>query len=386
MGKFKKYNTFLVAFLFAAGLILIYKSIDNLGTIQEFFGNLFSILRPFLVGFVIAYILNLPCNKITKMLAGSKNKFIQKRSRGISILIVYFVAILIVVISARAVIPAIYKNFVDMYKNTPIFIEKITNFVNYWQSRLGISLKEFGDEMSIGKVIEDLFKNLSLNEFSKYAQGVINITSGLINTFIAIIVSVYMLMDSEMISNGAKSVMSALVGKKRSESVSAYFNKVNDIFSKYIYCRVIDALIVGILSVIVLSLLGVKYAPALGFLIGFCNLIPYFGSIIGSIIAMLITLVSGGWLKMLWTGISLLVLEQIDGNFIGPKIMGEVLEIRPLWVIFAVTVGGGLFGVLGMLISVPVVVVLKMLGDDYLEARRAKMNEQEQDKKAEEEV
>lgn len=380
MSKFKKYNILFAVFILCAALIVIYKSIDNLSSVKDFFAGLLNVIKPFLVGFVIAYILNMPCKRIRKRLAASKNKFISEKSKGISILAVYLIAILIVVIVVRAVVPALYSNVMDMYNNAPAYINKIMIFIDYWQTKLGINLFSANENISAGKMIEDLLKNVSLTEFSKYAEGVITLTSGVINTFIAIIVSVYMLIDSELIINGIKSALSAIVGDSKTEKVLNYCTKVNGIFAKYIYCRVIDAVIIAVISVIILSLLRVKYAPALGFMVGFCNLIPYFGSIIGTVVTMLITLVTGGMAKMLWTGISLLIMEQIDGNYIGPKIMGEMLEIRPLAVIFAVTVGGGLFGVLGMLISVPVAVVIKMIAEDYLADKRIRMQNSQQPK------
>lgn len=380
MSKLKKYNILFAVFILCAALIVIYKSIDNLSSVKDFFAGLLNVIKPFLVGFVIAYILNMPCKRIRKRLAASKNKFISEKSKGISILAVYLIAILIVVIVVRAVVPALYSNVMDMYNNAPAYINKIMIFIDYWQTKLGINLFSANENISAGKMIEDLLKNVSLTEFSKYAEGVITLTSGVINTFIAIIVSVYMLIDSELIINGIKSALSAIVGDSKTEKVVNYCTKVNGIFAKYIYCRVIDAVIIAVISVIILSLLRVKYAPALGFMVGFCNLIPYFGSIIGTVVTMLITLVTGGMAKMLWTGISLLIMEQIDGNYIGPKIMGEMLEIRPLAVIFAVTVGGGLFGVLGMIISVPVAVVIKMIAEDYLADKRIRMQNSQQPK------
>lgn len=378
MGKFKKYNMLFAVFILCAALIIIYKSIDNLSSVKDYIAGLLKVVKPFLVGFVIAYVLNMPCKGIRKRLAASKNKFISSKSKGISILSVYLLAVLIIVVVVRAIVPAIYSNVMDMYNNAPAYINKIMVFADYWQTKLGVNLFSAEADITAGKMLEDFLKSFSLTEFSKYAQGVINITSGVINTFIALIVSVYMLIDSELIINGIKSALSVMIGDNRTETVINYCTKVNNIFSKYIYCRVIDAVIIAVLATLVLWVLRVKYAPALGFMIGFCNLIPYFGSIIGTVVTMLITLVTGGLAKMLWTGISLLVMEQIDGNYIGPKIMGEMLEIRPLVVIFAVTVGGGLFGVVGMLISVPVAVVLKMIMEDYLTGKRNRMRGKEQ--------
>ena len=370
MKNLKKYREWFMPFSLLLVLIIVYKSLDNLSAVGEYISNFFRIVRPFVIGFVIAYIFNLPCKKIQNLLLKCKNRYIQKKSKSLSILIVYILALLVVFFVVRALVPAIYKNAIDLYNNIPAYIETLSTYIEDWQNRVDIKLFTADSKMNISKAIEDFIKSINLNEFSKYAQGVINLTSGVINTFIAIIVSVYMLIDKERIKKGIKSVFTVLFSEEKTERVSTIIANINNVFSKYIYCRVIDGLIMGILSIIILSLLGVRYALVLGTLVGFCNLIPYFGSIIGSVITTLITIVTGGFFKGLWTLITLTVLEQIDGNLIGPKIMGDVLEIRPLVIIFAVTVGGGLFGVLGMLFSVPIFVVLKMMGEEYLVAKQ----------------
>ena len=270
----------------------------------------------------------------------------------------------------RALIPAIYKNALDLYNNAPYYIEKMISILEQWQQRLNLKIFSADSKITFEKALEDFIKSINLTEFSKYAQGVINLTSGVINAFISIIVSVYMLIDKELIKKRLKTVFSILSSEEKTRKLGSYFARVNDIFSKYIYCRVIDGLIIAVIATLILTILKVKYALILGILIGLCNLIPYFGSIIGTVITMVITLVTNGIFTTLWAGVLLIVLEQIDGNYIGPKIMGEVLEIRPLWVIFAVTVGGGLFGVIGMLFSVPILVIIKMVSEDYIKTKQ----------------
>ena len=142
MKKFKKYNMLFAVFILCAALIIIYKSIDNLSSVREFLGELFNIVKPFFMGFVIAYILNMPCNNIRKKLEKSKNKFIAKKSKGISILSVYLLALLIVVVVVRAIVPTIYQNVMDMYNNASIYIAKIMEFADYWQTKLGIKLQK----------------------------------------------------------------------------------------------------------------------------------------------------------------------------------------------------------------------------------------------------
>ena len=363
MKKILRHNNQLGFFILLLILVIVYKSIDNLPSIAGFFAMIFKTVKPFLVGFIIAYILNIPCKRIYRLLKKSKSKFISKKSKGISILLVYSIALLVIVITVRMLVPAIYENCLDLYANAPLYITKIMNYINSWLTRLNLNIISV-DEITDG--VKNFIKNIDLTQFSKYAQGVLNLTSGLLNTFISIIASVYMIIDSQRIKNSLVKFVSIITSEEKAESMRKYFKKVNDIFSKYIYCRIIDALIVAVLATAVLYILRVKYALMLGFMIGFCNLIPYFGSIISSIFTILITLVTGGVFQAIWVGVSLFIIEQVDGNFIGPRIMNDILEIRPLWVIFAVTVGGKLFGVIGMLISVPVLVVIKMMVSDYL--------------------
>ncbi len=380
MKKIWKRNSQIVTFLLIILLFIIYKSIDNLSTVADFFAMLFRTVKPFVVGFLIAYILNLPCRNIETQLKKIKLKFLSKNSKAFSILFVYLIALIIIVFCVRTVVPAIYENCLDLYKNAPEYITKIMNYINGWLEKLSLNIISIE---SITTGIKNYVKNIDVTEFSKYAQGVINLTSGLMNTFISIIASIYMLIDSERIIRTVKRVIAAFTSNEKSDKVFDYFKKVNDIFSKYIYCKLIEAVIIAIISILILFLLDVKYALMLGFFIGVFNLIPYFGSIISTIFVVLITLVTGGVFQAIWTAVALLVLEQVDGNFIGPKILNNMLEIRPLWVIFAVTVFGNLFGVVGMLFSVPVLVVIKMMAKEYILMKEQSNKTLKEDIKAE---
>ncbi len=369
--KKRKLNGQFLSFILIVLLLIIYKSIDNLSAVGDFFGNIFNAVKPFVTGFLIAYILHLPCRNIQGLLNKTKVKFINRNSKGISIFIVYILALVIITISVRTIVPAIYENCLDLYKNAPLYMDKIVSYINGWLGRFDYNIISLD---SIKTAILKYIKNIDVTEFSKYAQGVINLTSGLMNTFIAIIASIYMLIDSDRIKSAVKNVFAVFTSRETSENVSDFFKRVNDIFSKYIYCKLIEAVIVGVISTLILFVFKVKYAVMLGFLIGFLNLIPYFGSIISTLFVVLITLVTGGVFQAIWTAVALLILEQIDGNYIGPKIMHDMLEIRPLWVIFAVTVFGKLFGVVGMLFSVPVFVVFKMVAEELIKSKKERKN------------
>ena len=130
--------------------------------------------------------------------------------------------------------------------------------------------------------------------------------------------------------------------------------------------------LVSVLVSIALTIMGVKYAPVLGIFIGLFNMIPYFGAIIATAIAAIITLITGGLSQAIWMLIVVIILQQIDANIINPKIVGKSLKMSPLLVIFAVTVGGAFFGVLGMFLGVPIVATIKMMLDDYIENNKPK--------------
>ena len=157
--------------------------------------------------------------------------------------------------------------------------------------------------------------------------------------------------------------------KQTYKNIDKYFNNSNDIFFKFIASQFLDAIVVGVLVTIAMSLMEIKYAPLLGFFIGLFNMIPYIGAIIAVAISALVTLITGGLSQTIWMLIVVIILQQIDANIINPRIVGQSLKISPLLVIFAVTVGGAYFGILGMFLAVPIVAVLKILVEDYINYR-----------------
>lgn len=378
MGKFEKYSKWIMALIFAIIVIAVYKTFDNFNKIIDAVKTAWSALTPFVIGFVIAYVLNMPCKKLEESFKKSKRKFFSKNGKAISIILIYFTALLLIVIIVRSIVPALYKNVLDLYYNVPKYFDEVISVFVKWQNEHNITLFEV-DKLTATNAFNNILSRIDITQFSKYAQGVVKITSGVINILIGIIASVYMLIEKERIALAGKRLCRLLLKQERAEKFIEDVTKINGIFSKYIFCLLLDAAMMAVLATIILSLLRVKYAIILGILIGVCNLIPYFGAIIAGVASVLITLITGGLLQAVWTAISIALLQQIDGNFIGPKIMGEVLDISPLWIIFAVTLGGGLFGVAGMIISVPIFVVIKMILSEIaeqLEKRKAEQKDE----------
>ncbi len=367
-----RHRPWIYIFFLAAAIVVFYKIIDHFDVFLSGVAQVIKALNPFIIGFVIAYLLNQPCNSIARLCKKSKSKFLQKHADGMGVLTVYLAIVIIFAIVMRIVIPALYKNLSDLFSNLPAYAREGARVINDVQDKLGLKLINT-ESFSFENAINYFIKEVDLSQFGKYAEGVVSATSGLINIFISLIVSIYMCIDKKRIGRAFRRIMSIIFVKNHSESIFDYIGKINDIFSKYIYCKVVEAVIVTVLSTVVLSILRIKYALMLGILIGSMNLIPYFGSIISTVLSILITIFSTGIFPAVWTGVALLILEQIDGNFIGPKIIGDMLDMRPLWVIFSVTIGGGLFGVVGLLLSVPVMMVIKMILSDLLNMKEKQL-------------
>lgn len=374
MKKFDKYRNWIIAFVFSVAVIAVYKTFDNFYKVAEFIEVLVKSLSPFVIGFIIAYILNIPAEKINNLCLKSKYAFIKKRSKGISILGVYIITALIFYIVISAIAPALYRNFVDLYNNIPGYINEALSTIEKFQKQYGFTLFEI-NEANIINTFNTFLGKIDIAEFGKYAKGVVNITSGVINVLIGIIVSVYMLLEKEKIKTSIKRAAKVLLKEEKAGRLIENARKINNIFSKYLFCLLLAATIMAVLATIVLSILRVKYAIILGIMIGVFNLIPYFGAIIAGCMAVLITLLTGGFFKALWAAIFLIILQQIDGNYTSPKIMGEVLDASPLLIILAVTVGGGLFGVGGMIISVPIVITVKMAISEFIDEKEQEDSE-----------
>lgn len=368
MKRFEKYYKWIVAFVFAVAVIAVYKTFDNFSNVASGIGVVFSALKPFFIAFIIAYIINMPAKRLQKALLKINKPFFEKHSFGISILFMYLFAFVAAILILRMLIPALYRNIFDLYNNFPSYIRAFQDYISRFEFSQKLGLTDF----DINKLGDMLFGSIDMTQFGKYAQGVFNVTSGLFDIFVAVIASIYMLIDKERLQALFTRILGSFLKEKTLHSVTLYASRINDIFTNYIYSRLVCSGIMAIVCSIVLMIMNVKYALILGIFIGAMDMIPYFGSIISWVITLLVTFITGGLWKGIWVGIILLVLQQLDGNILGPKVMGDSLEIRPLWIIFAVSVGGALFGFIGMLISVPIIAIIRVMGADFLKSRERK--------------
>ena len=210
---------------------------------------------------------------------------------------------------------------------------------------------------------------LEFDNISKYIKTITSFAGVIFDIFITLVVSFYILSERSDIKNFLKHLCGAVFSKKGYNKISRYYGKINDIFYKFITAQIFDAIIIGIITTIAMSIMHVKYAGLLGFLIGLFNVIPYFGAIIAVGFAVLLTIFTGGIAQALWLALVIIILQQIDANIINPKILGDSLSISRILIVFSVTLFGSWFGVVGMFLAVPMIGLIKVLVLDFIEER-----------------
>ena len=349
-------------------LIIIYKLLDNFSGIGNWFSNLFSVLAPFLEGILIAYILYIPCKKIEEILSKTKIKFFVKHARGTSITLTYIILLVLIALFMNVIIPILASSISDL----------ISNVQNYYNSVVSdspdLTITPFIQE-NILKPVVDWIQNIDFESLftfdmiKEYLSSAMGFIKGVINLFIAIICSVYILAQRTRIINFLNRFARAVLTERGYQRFNRYFTSGNKIFFRYLSSQMLDGIIIAILTSVAMSIMGVKYAVLLGTLIGISNLIPYFGAIFGVGISIIITLLTGGWQQALVMAIVVIILQQIDANLINPRITSSSLKVSPLLIMFAVTVGGAYGGVLGMFLAAPLFTLLKVIVDDFVDSR-----------------
>lgn len=358
----KTVTKWLYWFTFAVAVIAVYKVLDNFGGITDWIKSLIAILKPFIIAVIIAYLFYIPCQKLER-------KFIKvgikKRARKLSILIVYAIAIICIVLIIRFVIPAVSESIMDLINNLPNYYTKAIETINEMPEDSTLKkINAIEIIQNLGKI--DLTNYFNLENITQYIKGVLGLATTLFDIFVTIVVSIYILAERSQILEFLRRFCKATFKRDTYLEIGKNFRRSNKIFFKFLSSQLIDGIIIGILTSIAMSILHVKYAVLLGFMIGLFNLIPYLGAVIAVSVAVLITVLTGGISQAIWMAIIVIVLQQIDANIINPKITGTSLNISPILVIFSVTLFGAYFGIIGMFLAVPVITIIKLSIEDYI--------------------
>ncbi len=368
--KFKYLKNYISVFVLGVLLIAVYKTFDNFSVILQFFKTLFSTLTPFFIGFAIALLFYPPCVKIETWLMQRKQPFLRRRRRGLAVLLVFFMFIVIIAVIFYLLLPALTKSIMDFVAQVPNLLKELMDYIN------ATGLIEINvDKFLSGLTPEAIWQYIDGMNLDKYAAGVAGFSTAFFNFFMAIIISVYVLLDRKQLKDGVLRITNVFVKEKTRNVVSKYVKRSGAFIYKYVYCQIIDALIIFVLSFIILASLRVKYYHLFALMLGVFNLVPYFGAITACVITTLITIFTADLTKGIWVAVLLIILQQVDANIIQPRLVNSSFSIQPFWVIFGVLVGGGLFGILGILLAIPFMALFNSMLDDYIQWKKHEKTE-----------
>lgn len=355
-------------FLVGFALIVVYKMFDSLAEIGGMFGKLFAILTPFVIGFVIAFLLYAPAKRVENLFLRGKAKFWKKIARPASVAIVYLLALGILSLVVYLAIPALIDALINLVNSLPTYYQNVMAFINEY-NQPGSLLETFDIQEKINDIYQFLQQQLTVDRIISYVHSVVSFASSIVDVVMAFIVSIYMLLGRDYLFRAVRAVSSLFMKEKSISFVSGYLHKIANICYSYVYSQLLDALVVSILATIGFLLARLPNPLALGIMLGLLNMIPYFGAIIGGVICVLIALLSGNFYGALFVAIYILVMQQIDANIIQPRIVGETVGIKPIYVLLGITVCGGLLGFWGILLGAPVMAVVQLLLTDYIRYR-----------------
>ena len=347
--------------------ILFYYVITNFSSVLRVVSTSFGILSPFIMGFALAFILNKPFigfrDKVFIKLKKKNKERLGIRS-GLSILCVYVLVILFIVLLLSFVIPQLITSISGLINYIPEYSKNLFDFIDGMLDKFIINEAMLDTIQKASTTIISTMKNVLSDAVPRIVAFVSNFASNVINIAIAVIVSIYLLIDKDHLIYQYKVLVKAFLSEKKAKRVLDVTELTSKTFSDFIGGQIIDAIIIGVLCGIGLAVLKVPYALLIGTIVGFTNIIPYFGPWIGSIPSVLILFMVKPTYAIVFI-IFVVILQQVDANIIYPNVVGSSVGLDALFVTFAIIVGGGLFGLLGMILGVPAFAVIYTLIKAY---------------------
>jgi len=361
------------AFCVIAASILFYMLLNHLSWLRTMLGELGKILSPFVWGVVIAYLLYplmkiyqrglfTPIFKLIFKKSARAETVVPKLSRGFAVLLSVISLLVIVTGMVWLVAPQLYNSLESIVVNSQNYVET----VDTWIARLLTHYPEIGAVVSevFGDISDGMLK-VATNILMPQLKGIISdvisggyvFAKGIYNVLVGIVVSIYVLYSRETFSAYGKKILYSIFSLEAAEKILNAVHFTNKVFMGFISGKILDSLIIGIMCYIGCVLMRIEYAVLVSFIVGVTNVIPFFGPLFGMIPSSLIILMESPMHALIFL-IFVILLQQFDGNFLGPKILGNSVGIGGFWVLFSIIIGSGLFGFAGMLLGVPVFVII----------------------------
>ena len=351
-----------------------YLTITNFKFIISIVSNVFDAFAPFLLGVVLAFILNIPMKKIEGLFDKlQKDKEKKFKTRGISIFLSLILFILVISFIIVELVPDLINNIQLLINNIPSIISGVEEFL----------LNLVRDYPEVQNKIKDMFLNTAnVNEIlmsvlNYLVNSSISFVSSFVNSvvtiFTAFVFAVYMLIQKEELIKGSKVVLKAYLGEKKSKKVVEIGSLSNDVFSRFVSGQCLESVILGCIFFVILSICGFPYSLLISVLVAVTSLIPFFGAFIALVIGAIL-IATQSFTQALIFVLIFLVVQQIENNLIYPKVVGKSVGLSPLWTLLAITVGGSIFGIVGMIIGLPIASIFYALLKKDIKVRINKRN------------
>ena len=365
--KFKLYSGVAIT------AILFYFILLRFESVKIWFSGTISLLSPFIIGFVIAFLLDKPMMKLHALFVKAGLK--KSSARTLAAILALILGILVVLAFFAILLPQLGESIVSLARQAP---DLIKNFI--------ASVERFiaDNNIDMNLVVDTIFKNLE-SQLMEWGTAILStslpqvfqigtqVTSTIINTLVGLVAGLYLMLEKENFMYGLKRVVYAIFNQDHADHLCRFSKISADIFNNFIIGKAIDSLIIGIITYIAMTIFQMPYALLLSVIVGVTNMIPVFGPFIGAIPGIFILTIMD-WHLGLYFALMILAIQQFDGNILGPIILGDKLGLPSFAILFSVVVFGGLFGFLGMFIGVPIFAVIYTAVNEWVEYRLKKKN------------
>ena len=361
------------AFLVICASILLYLGISQINLIEASISDFIGTLQPFIIGGALAYLLNFILRFYEDYILSHKTfkKLKKSGKRGIGLLLTYITASIITYLFIQFVLPQLIESIIGLVNNIPQYLNdltKVTNEIfddlNLQPEYISLITDKFGEAITY---IITLISNL----VPVIGNFIVGATSSILNIIIGIIVSIYILIDKEKFMALGKKIVYAICSENKAKFILRLATQSNMTVSRFIGGKILDSFIIGVLTFLILTIFKMPYILLISVIIGVTNIIPFFGPFIGGIPAAIIILFVSP-IQALWFVIIIIIIQQIDGNIIGPKILGDSIGISAFWILFSLLVAAKFMGFVGMIIGVPLFAIFYSIIKEIIEDKLRK--------------
>ena len=366
----RKYTTVAVySFIVIACSIVFYLISSQVKLFSNKISDFIAILYPFIIGFAIAYLLNFILKFIENRIISEKMKGKSpSKVRAISMLLTYLVAGTLCYLFIHFVWPELLESIIGLFNDIPNYVNNATIMINKLIEEFNLTPASMEILELKWKELTDFIMNFMTDVIPVIGNTIMVVISSLWNIVLGVIVSIYLLKDKEKFFAISKKITYAVFNREHSYKILELTHRANKIFGKFLGGKILDSFIIAIITFVVLTIFKMPYTLLVTVIVGVTNVIPFFGPFFGAIPSViLVRFVSP--IKAFWLLIIILIIQQLDGNVIGPKILGDSIGVSAFWILFALLIAGKFLGLVGMLLGVPLFAFIYSIIKDVTEER-----------------